>query len=136
MVTDLSNIGASVAAISSDLFYVCGPGAGVKLNLLAPLFRYPMAISTALADDVVVCLAPSCVAIAGGLDPPKIDVSREAVLHMEQDTPLPLTTAVTVSAPPIMSVYQQDCLSVRLRADIDFALRSSSAIAWVDNISW
>ncbi|MGY3344847.1 MULTISPECIES: phage major capsid protein [unclassified Bradyrhizobium] len=135
MITDLGNIGASVAAISSDLFYVAGPAAGIKITLRQPWFRYPLAISTALADDQVVCLSPSCVAIAGGLDPPRVDVSDQGVLHMEDTTPLPLSTAATVSF-PVRSLYQTDTMAIRLRADVDFALRSSTALAWVDNISW
>ncbi|WP_271605656.1 phage major capsid protein [Bradyrhizobium sp. CCBAU 11434] len=134
MITDLSNIGASVAAVSSDLFYVAGPAAGIKIGLRQPLFKYPLAISSALADDQVLCLSPSCVAIAGGLDAPKLDVSIETSLHMADD-PAPLTTATT-AAFPIQSLYQSDCVSIRLRADVDFALRSSAALAWVDGISW
>ena len=140
MLTDLANIGASVAAIGgNDLFFVAGPAAGIKINIRAPFFKYPLAISTALDDDTVICLSPSCVAIAGGLDPPRLDVSREAVFHMDT-APTQLSgnaTATPVAmAFPERSIFQTDCVAIRLRADVDFALRDASGIAFVENVSW
>jgi Phage capsid family len=139
MITDLANIGASVAKISSDLFYVAGPAAGVKISLRAPFFKYPLAISSALDDDTVVCLSPSCVAIAGGLDPPRLNVAREAVLHMDT-APTQLSgnaTATPVAAAyPLRSLFQSDAIAIRLRADVDFALRDAGGIAFVANVTW
>lgn len=134
MLVDLGKLGASVAAISSDLFYIAGPAAGLKISIRAPFFKYPLAISAAVADDTVICLSPSCVVVAGGNDPPKLDVSATAVLHMET-APLPLSTAATASF-PIRSVYQSDCVAVRLIASIDWALRNASAIAVVNSVTW
>lgn len=134
LITDLGNIGAAVATVASDIFYVAGPAAGVKISIRAPFFKFPLAISTAVADDTVICLSPSCVAIVGGNDPPKLDVSAQAVLHMD-DAPLPLTTAATASF-PIRSMFSTDCVAIRLRADLDWALRNASAIAVVNSITW
>ena len=136
MLTDLANIGASVAAVAGqDLFFIAGPSAGLKISIRAPFFKYPLAISTAVADDSVICLSPSAVAIAGGLDAVKLDTSRQTTLHMVDTNPLPLTSATSASF-PIRSLAQSDTIGVRIRCDIDWALRSSSGIAFVENITW
>jgi Phage capsid family len=135
MVTDLSVLAAKVLTVSNDPHFIAGPKAFAKIVLRQPLLKFPLLVSNALDDATVVCLSPSCIAISGGTDPVRLDVSNQAVLHMENTTPLPLTTAATASF-PIRDLFSTDVLAVRLRADCDFALRSSSAIAVVNDITW
>jgi hypothetical protein len=138
METDLAALAASVAAVGSDLMFIAGPAAWAKIAVRMPLFKFPVVPSAALADTSVVCVSPSAVVVGGGLDAVRIDVSKEAVLHMEDSAPAAISASATPNtvAAPVRSMWSTDCLAIRIRADIDWALRSSSGIAVVNSISW
>jgi Phage capsid family len=137
MVKDLSLLASKVLAIANDPHFVTGPAAYTAIKMRQPLFPFPLMASTAVDDAAVICLSPSCVAIAGGLDPPTISVSRKTTLHMADD-PAPLTTQGTpnVAAYPVRSLAQTDCVAIKLRCELDWALRSATALAWVNDIVW
>jgi hypothetical protein len=135
MEVDLAKLAGTVAAVGGlDLIFVAGPQSAAAIKIYQPLFPYPVYASAALAADTVVCIAPSCLVVAGG-DAPKIDVSIEAVLHMEDAAPLPLSTATTMSY-PLRSVFQTDVAAVRLRCDVDWAVRASGAVAFISSVTW
>jgi hypothetical protein len=138
-VADMSALAGSVSAVGgNNLFFVAGPAAYAKILLRQPLFKWPLAPSAALADTTVVCINPPCVAIGGGLDPPRLDVSNVATVHLEDTTPLGISTggATPSYAAPVRSLYQTDALAIRIIANIDWALRTSSGIAVVNSITW
>jgi hypothetical protein len=135
MADDLAKLAGTVAAVGGlDLIFVAGPYAAAAITTYQPLFKYPVYCSSAVNDTTVICVAPSAIVVAGG-DAPKIDVSIEAVLHMEDTSPLPLTTAATASF-PIRSVFQTDVVAVRLRCDVDWAVRASGAVAFISSVTW
>lgn len=143
MIGDLANLAAAVAPIAGDqILFVASPKQAVKINLYrtAPL-PYPVIASSGLADGVVVALGTTNVlAVAGGSDPPRIQVSNETTLMFDDSAPAAISTAgtpPTISA-PVKSLYQQDLIALRLTCDITWAWRAaaSSCCAWVTGITW
>jgi hypothetical protein len=134
MEVDLAKLAGTVAAVGGlEVIFVAGPQSAAAIRVYQPQFPYPVYASAALAADTVVCIAPSAIVVAGG-DAPKIDVSIETVLHMES-TPLPLTTATSASFPQL-STFQSDVVAVRLRCDVDWAVRAAGAAAFISSVTW
>jgi hypothetical protein len=109
----------------------------INIRMMGP-FPYPLAASEALADTSVLCISPKCLIVGGSLDPVRLDTSKESTLHMEDSSPAALSSIGTPNtvAAPIRSTWTMDCVAIRLRADVDFVLRSTSAIATVSSITW
>jgi hypothetical protein len=99
---------------------------------LPPNFKIPVFASSALAKDTVVALACSGLALAGGNT--SITLDNRGVLHMD-DAPTQLSTNGT-PAYPARTLYQTYNASLRVMCDIDWALRTSSAIAVVESVKW
>jgi hypothetical protein len=140
MTADLAALAAAVAPIGgTELLFVASPKQYVKINLLrtSPL-PFPVIASSGLADGIVVCIATNALAVAGGNDPPRIQVSTEALLHFEDTTPLAIGTVGTppTVAAPTRSLYQTDGVALRLTADITWAMRATGGISWTQSVSW
>ena len=89
--------------------------------------------SSGLAAGTVVCIATAALASATGLAP-RIDVSDQAVLHMEDTTPVEIGSAgvpPTIAA-PVRSTYQTDCVALRVSLEASWALLDAGGIAWLD----
>ena len=70
-------------------------------------------------------------------DAPRFEVSDQATLHMEDTTPLNIGTAgspATVAAPS-QSMFQTDCMALRLIMPMDWLMRRAS-LAWVSSVTW
>lgn len=140
LVGDLGKLASACAPLggaANDLIFVGGNAAAMKLAAYLPLFKRPVFISSAVADDSLIALSPSCLVVAGGTDAPLLDVSQQAVLHMEDTNPSALSAVGTPNtiAAPIRSLYQTDTVAIRLRASIDWSLRGGGC-AFVSGITW
>jgi HK97 family phage major capsid protein/HK97 family phage prohead protease len=75
--------------------------------------------------------------VAGG-EAPRIDMSDQATLHMEDTTPLDLVgpgSPGTVAAPQ-RSLFQTDSLALRMILPLNWVQRRAGTIAWTQNITW
>jgi hypothetical protein len=140
MITDIGALASAVAPIAGEqIAFVAAPKQAAKIRLRTlGTFPYPLFASGALTDGVVVCVALNCLAVAGSNTPPRIEVSREATFHMDT-SPSALSTAGTPNtvAAPIRSMYQTDCVMVRLISDLNWALRvASGAVSWTQSVTW
>ena len=133
---DLGALAAAVAPIGGlNLAYVASPDAAVKIMLAAgPDFRFPLLASGVLASDMVICIALN--ALAAAVDPtPQITTSSSAILHMDT-APQPISVPGPTMAAPTRSTFQTDSIGVRLVMSVAWGLRASSAIAWMQNVTW
>ena len=105
---------AAVAPAGMDLVFIAAPGEAVKIALTAgPQFQFSLLGSSALAAKTVLCVAANALVTAG--DPePRIETSRDATVHMEGQTPQPISIAGAppVMAAPVASMYQTDTVSI------------------------
>lgn len=108
--------------------------AGIAQNLLN---GYPVIQSaTVEAGDVIIVDAADFFSATG--DEPRFDVSDQATLHMEDTTPSALGTAGTpnVVAAPVRSLFQTDSIGLRFIIDMNWALRRSGSVAFLEDATW
>ena len=76
-------------------------------------------------------------ALACVIDAPSIEASQESATVMDT-APAQIGTAgtPTVVAAPTISVFQTDAVSVKFRQPVAWALRSPSAVAWIEGATW
>jgi hypothetical protein len=137
MIADLLALAAAVAqrAGNSDLVYVMSPRQAVAAVLGTPKeFPYPLLTSTALADGQVICVVPS--AIAAVMEAlPRIDVSTQTAVHMETNAQ-PIVKDDGTTATPVMSSFQTDNVTMRMRWPLSWSLRAPDAIAFITGAKW
>ncbi len=108
----------------------------VRIALAPREFAYAVYPTSALAAGTVVAVAPGAVAFAAN-PVPDIDVSAEAVLHMEDTTPLEIVSGTgPTTAAPVRSMFQTDCLAIRLLADFSWVKLHEDAVAFVEDVNW
>jgi HK97 family phage prohead protease len=98
---------------------------------------YPILQSTSMTAARVLLVDAADFFSATG-DEPRFDVSDQAVLHMEDTTPLAIGTVGTppTVAAPVRSLWQTDSIGIRMILDINWAMRRTGLIAWIDGVTW
>ena len=98
---------------------------------------YPViSSSNVTADTMLLVDAGDFVSVTG--DAPRFDISDQATIHMEDTTPLAISTVgspATVAA-PVRSLWQTDCLAVRMLLDINWGMRRTGTVAWTQTMTW
>jgi HK97 family phage prohead protease len=82
---------------------------------------------------VMVVDAADFVAVGG--DAPRFEVSDQATLHEEDTTPEPIVDGGEPAA-PVRSLWQTDTLALRLILPMNWALRRTGVVAWMQNVTW
>jgi hypothetical protein len=141
MFADLSNLGATVSAVGGLNFcYICSPLQAIKVALRKSqnAFPFPVYASSALPDKQVCSLAFDALAVAGGDEAPRFELSKNAALHLEDTSPSQFSVSGSPNAisAPLVSTFQQDLVSVRVIQDISWVLRSTSGFAWINAVNW
>jgi hypothetical protein len=139
MMKDLGALAAAVAGTgNTSLAFIANSGEAVKILLRAgPEFRFPVLASGQLAAGIVMCVALP--ALVSAVDPAvRFDVSRESIAHLEDTSPLPISTTPTTIAAPVRSFWQTDVVGFRLRLEASWGLRASAAssVAFVTGATW
>jgi HK97 family phage prohead protease len=98
---------------------------------------YPVILSTNVTAGMVILIDAADFASATG-DEPRFDVSDQAVLHMEDTTPLAIGTAGSPNtvAAPVRSLWQTDSIGVRMLLDVNWILRRTGIVAWTQSVTW
>jgi hypothetical protein len=137
LVNDLQTLATAIAPVAGngDIVLVASPDAAVALRLRLPTsVEWPVLTSSSLAARTVIAIAAAAVVSAvDGV--PQIDAKQSVAIHYET-SPLPIVGSGGVVATPVGSTYQTDSVALRLRWPISWALRSSGAVAWMQNVNW
>ncbi len=101
------------------------------------LLGYPIISSTTLAARTWFLVDAADFITATG-DTPNFSVSDQAVLHMEDTTPLAIGTVGTppTVAAPVRSLWQTDSLAIRMIIDLNWSMRRTGSVAWMDTLAW
>jgi Phage capsid family len=141
MLQDLGALAAAVAAVGGlNIAFVASPGEAVAIALRAGAdfnARFAVFASGGLAAGMVMAVALP--ALASAIDPAvRFDVAREAAAHMEDTSPLQLGTSGSpnVVAAPTRSLWQSDCIGMRLRLEASWGLRASGSVSWLQSATW
>jgi HK97 family phage major capsid protein/HK97 family phage prohead protease len=98
---------------------------------------YPVIQSSNVTADMMFLVdAADFVSVTG--DSPRFDVSDTATVHMEDTTPLAISTTGSPNtvAAPVRSLWQTDCIGVRMLLDINWGLRRTGVVAWTQTMTW
>jgi HK97 family phage major capsid protein/HK97 family phage prohead protease len=101
------------------------------------LMGYPLITSSTCPVDTMFFLDAADFITATG-DSPRFDVSDQAVLHMEDTTPLQISstgTPPTVAA-PARSLWQTDTIGIRMIMDLNWAVRRTGVVAYTTAMTW
>jgi hypothetical protein len=140
MIADLAALATAIAPVAGNgpLIFVASPARVVRLRLRAPReISFEILASSALADDMLIAVASN--ALASAVDPtPRFEASIQATLHMEDSTPLALssTGSPNTVAAPVRSLWQSDAIGLRLILQVSWGLRAATGIAWLENAVW
>ena len=70
-------------------------------------------------------------------DAPEFDISEQATVHMESETPLEIVSGTgPTTADPVRSFFQTATIGVRMLMDVSWAMRRAGMVMWIDNVSW
>lgn len=139
LVGDISKLVAAIPNAAVPVIIMRSEDA-VRAALLSPGLPSAVTILTApagLAAGEVVAIDAADFASAER-DTPRIDVSEDATLHLEDTTPLAIGSVGTppVVAAPTESLFQTDLIAVRLLHFVAWAMRRPGRVAWVSAITW
>lgn len=92
--------------------------------------------STVTAKTLILLDAADFVSVGG--DAPRMEISDQATLHLEDTTPLEIIAAGTpnVTAAPVRSLWQTDTLALRMILPLNWALRRTGQLAWTQTVTW
>lgn len=132
-----ADVSAILAAIgprnSGSIVYVTGMAAAERIALKFPDFRSPVYGSQAVADTTLIGVdAGSLVHSFGDFD---IDTSTEALVHMS-DEALEIVPDNGSISDPTRSLFQTDCVGIRIIGDLAFGARKANAVAYVTGATW
>lgn len=140
MADDLAMIASNVSAKAgslSNIIFVCSPDVAIRIAILYPMFSFPVVATAGLAAKTILALATNALAIAAS-PTIEIKVSDETVVHMDT-APSAFSTIGTpnnIVAAPLRSMFSTDCSAIRLRFSVDWKLRTTNAISWLENVAW
>ena len=72
---------------------------------------------------------------SAGEEGPRMEISDQATLHMEDTTPQDIVSGSAVVASPVKSMWQTDSLALRLIMRMNWILRRP-VVAWMSGVNW
>jgi HK97 family phage prohead protease/HK97 family phage major capsid protein len=75
--------------------------------------------------------------VSVGAEGPRLEISDQATLHFEDTSPADLVSGSPgVVATPQKSLWQTDSLALRMVMPLNWTVRRTGVVAWVQNVSW
>ena len=91
--------------------------------------------ATVPAKTLILVDAADFVVVGGGA--PRMEISDQATLHMEDTTPLDLVSGSPgTAASPQRSLFQTDSLALRMVLPLNWTQRRAGTVAWTQNVTW
>lgn len=137
MVQDMQNLVDAIAAYggNGNIAFIASPKLWVRMTKTDLGSKgFPVLIAGNLTNTLIAVAAR---ALAVAIDPPLIDASDQAILHMEDDATqvLPIVGDTGVLASPVRSAWQTDSMGLRFRLPVSWVLRAP-AVAWTNPTAW
>jgi len=71
-----------------------------------------------------------------GAEGPRLELSDQATLHMEDTAPAELVASPSTVAAPQRSLFQTDSIALRMVLPLNWVQRRSGTVAYVQNVTW
>jgi len=65
-----------------------------------------------------------------------IETSEQAALNFDDTTPVNIVTGGTAGAGLTKSLWQTDCIGVRMTLTVSWGPRCDGAVAWTSSVVW
>jgi hypothetical protein len=137
LIEDVSTLTAALAALGggTNIIFITDPAAAMRMRLWAPpRFTSPILASAAITTDTLVAVEASAF-VSAFLPGAEISASTEALVTLENTTPLPIVNAGSTPAPNVRSLYQTDCVALRTIFRGNFGL-IGGLVARVASVAW
>src|SRR5262249_15154781 len=133
---DLQSLAAAIAPVAGNgnVVLLASVDAAVALRLRLFTEEWPLLTSAQLPARTVVMVAANAVvsAVDGA---PAVAASTQSSF-VRDTVPQEIVTAAGTVATSVGSLFQTDETGLRLTWPITWALRSSSGVAWMQNVNW
>jgi HK97 family phage major capsid protein len=90
--------------------------------------------ATVPAKTLILVDAADFVVVGG--DAPRMEMSDQATLHMEDTAPAELVASPSTVAAPQRSLFQTDSLALRMVMPLNWTQRRAGTVAWTQNVTW
>jgi HK97 family phage prohead protease/HK97 family phage major capsid protein len=95
----------------------------------------PLIDSAVVPAKTMILVDAADFVVVGG-DAPRMEMSDQATLHMEDTTPLELVASPSTVAAPQRSLFQTDSLALRMVMPLNWLQRRAGTVAWTQNVTW
>lgn len=95
----------------------------------------PIIDSATVTAKTLILVDAADFVVAGG-EAPRMEMSDQATLHMEDTTPLELVASPSTVAAPQRSLFQTDSLALRMVMPLNWVQRRTGTVAWTQNVTW
>jgi hypothetical protein len=131
MASDIAALAAVLASVAGNgqIVLIASIKQAVALAMSLGGVPYPVLTSSALADGTLIAVATQ--AIATIVSAPAIEAAPFATIQ-EETTP----SNGVLTGTPVRSLFQADSVGLRFKLPVSWALRSPSAIAWINGVTW
>ena len=138
MMVDLKALAAAVSTGNPDarVVYVTNPAQAIRVNITSPTKPDNVITSGYMAAGSVGAVDANAVAML--VSQPEFALSRNAALHMENATPLPIGTpgSPATMAAPTRSMFQEDAVALRCVLRASWAKRRTGCTALATSVIW
>lgn len=140
MLADVKTVVSAVATVAnnSKILLVASPTQAVTLRGWKDRVPYDVMGSSAVSDGDLIAVASNAIASAVN-EIPRMEFAKEALLHMEDTTPLPIgeVGSPNTIAAPSRSFWQTDTVAARIILEASWMRRSDAGVAWVTGaVGW
>jgi hypothetical protein len=131
---DLGALSGAVAAVSGEHIFITDPATWGRLAYGPALQRtVPIYASSAVTPKMLICVGVGAFVVVNGA--PRLELAPDATLVMDTAAGQITDGGGTPSA-NVRSLWQSDCVAVRLTCDINWAPRTSGAVAYINSVNW
>lgn len=134
LAADITSLLAALGDDVIDPILICGPAEAVRISIWAPALAIPVLVSSQSPPGRLIVL--DAADFVSGEGPLVIDAGKDATLHMEDTTPLPIVGggATPITASPVRSLWQTDSLALRALGFVSWRVRG--LVAFIDSVAW
>jgi HK97 family phage prohead protease/HK97 family phage major capsid protein len=95
----------------------------------------PIIDSATVPSKTMILIDAADFVVAGG-EAPRMEMSDQATLHMEDTNPQDLVASPSTVAAPQRSLFQTDSLALRMVLPLNWIIRRAGTVAWTSSVTW
>jgi HK97 family phage major capsid protein/HK97 family phage prohead protease len=95
----------------------------------------PLIDSATIPSKTMILVDAADFVVVGGTDP-RMEISDQATLHMEDTSPADLVVSPSTVAAPQKSLFQTDSLALRMVMPLNWVQRRAGTVAWTQSVTW